>query len=116
MIVPEIKSLHSPDLPNGELPANPEDCAVLCEADIGIQGKNGAEIFTFVVVTPKFLAQQSGYCWGRGYLVIESFSWVIVEQALQKLVGRCAGHNWHDITAELSKELHWEFENYRQQA
>jgi hypothetical protein len=116
MIVPEIKSLHSPDLPNAELPADPEDCAVLCEADIGMQGKEGADIFIFTVLTPKYLARAGGYRWGRGCLLVDHFSWDIVRLALQKLVSRYAGNEWREIAVELNKELHWEFDNYQAKA
>ena len=114
MIVPELKSLISIDLPDGKMPADTEDCAIFCEAEIGIKGEEGAEIFSFTVVTPKFLAHQTGYRWGRGYLLVNFFSWEVVKEALNKLITRCNQESdWPEVAHELNKELIWEFEYYR---
>ena len=110
----EVKSIHSPDLNRGELPTEADNCAVLIEAEIGEKGKDGKEIFSFTVVTPKFLAKDSEARWGRGYLVMEEFSWATVERMLSRLLQHVRKDSWSEVAAELSKELHWEFENYQQ--
>ena len=86
MVTPELKSFLSPDLNRPALPPAPEDCSVLVEAGIGPKGEAGAEIFTFCVVTPKFLAREVLPRWGRGLLIINEFSWASAEHALQRLL------------------------------
>ncbi len=87
---------------------------MLIEAEIGANGTPGAEIFSFQVVTPKYLARERLPRWGRGLLVVEEFSWREVEAALQKLLMHASRPVWNDVAAELNKELHWEFDNYSQ--
>ncbi len=44
-VVPELKSLKSPDLPQGQEPAEPGDTAVLFEAEIGPKRLKGGKCF-----------------------------------------------------------------------
>src|SRR5262245_55773172 len=112
-IMPQLKSLHSPDVPKGEEPLDPTDCAVLIEAGIGPKGLEGEEIFTFVAITPRALAQRGLPCWGRGHLILASFSWAAVEAAVQNLLAHCSGETWSVVAGSLNRELHWEFDSYR---
>src|SRR5258706_4412941 len=113
MITQELKSLFSPDLKRPALPADPEDCSVLIEASIGPKGEAGEETFTFSVVTPKFLAREASPQWGRGLLIVNEFSWVSAERALQRLLAHARRNSWAESAAILNHELHWEFENYQ---
>ncbi len=112
MQVPTIRSLSSPDLPSHDLPADPHDCAILIEAEIGAVGQPGADIFSFQVVTRQYLMRDSLPRWGRGLLIVDRFSWDVVESVLQKLLMHAARPRWTEVAAELNKELHWEFDNY----
>ncbi len=114
MIIPEIRSIISPDLPTGELPPNSEDCRIGIEVTIGSKGQPGEEIFSFDVVTPKYLARESITQWGRGLLIVHEFSWTTVEKALQQLLAHAHKDTWHESATVLSKEMNWEFENYRE--
>jgi len=113
-VVPELKSLMSPDLPQREEPAEPADAAVLFEAEIGPKGLKGSEVFSFVAITPRALGRDHGARWGRGYLILESVSWSSVESALHNLLSHCAAESWNGVAARLSREMHWEFEAYRE--
>ena len=113
MIIPEIKNIISPDLPAGELPADPEECNIYVEATIGPNGQPGEEIFSFSVVTPKYLAHESRTQWGRGLLIVNAFPWKTVEHALQKLLMHAYRDTWSEAAEVLNKEMHWEFENYQ---
>lgn len=110
----EVKSIVSPDLEHGALPLEPDNCAVLVELEIGEKGRSGAEVFSFVAVTPKFLASYAEARWGRGYLVVSEFSWGEVERMVSRLLQFGRQESWADAAAELSKELHWEFDNYQE--
>ena len=116
MIVPAVKVLTSPDLARPAVPLDPEDCSVLCEAHIGDKGGQGAERFQFVVVTPRYLLREGGVTWGRGYLIVDEFSWAAVDRSLERLCLHAWRPSWTESAAELSKELHWEFENYAPEA
>ena len=113
-VIPELRKIVSADIDYGQVPEDVDDCAVACQADIGPRGEKGQEIFSFTVVTPKILARQTGYIWGRGYLIVESFSWETVDRALSKLLTHCNGTTWREVAAKLNEELHWEFDTYRE--
>jgi hypothetical protein len=114
MIQPEIKSILSHDLEYGKEPPDSDDSSVFIEVEIGPKEQEGADIFSFEVVTPKFLMRKTETHWGRGYLIVESFSWSVVEKAVQKLLSHCARQTWHETATEIAKDLHWEFESYRE--
>lgn len=113
MIYPELRHIVS-DLVPPALPADPTDCAVRFQAWIGPLGGAGEEAFAFTVATPAYLVRELGPCWGRGYLLIEAFEWSVMGQALARLLAHCARPSWDEVTAELNKELHWEFDSYRE--
>ena len=114
MIFPEVKSMISPDLQVGVMPADPDDCAILIEMEIGPKGLEGGDLFQFVAVTPANLSKETEWRWGRGYLVLHSFSWTAIEDAVAKLLTRAARPSWSEVASELAKELQWEFDNYRE--
>ena len=116
MIVPTVKGLSSPNLARPAIPPDPEDCAVLCEAEIGEKDGRGADLFHFTVATPRFLLREGGVTWGRGYLIVDQFSWSAVDRALEKLCLHAWRPTWPESAAALAKELHWEFENYTTEA
>lgn len=109
----EVKSIISPDLEYGEDPAAPDSCSVLVEVEIGEKTTEGADIFSFNVVTPKYLVANPFTSWGRGYLIMESFSWSEVESILNKLLSFVNEETWDGVAKNLCKELHWEYENYQ---
>jgi hypothetical protein len=111
---PVLKGLHSPDCEPPHSPADPTHCIVLIEADIGLKDEVGADIFSFVVVTPSALADLELPLWGRGYLVVKRFSWQIIETTLAKLLLQVRGDSWDEVSTRLSKELFYEFDNYKE--
>jgi len=112
-VFPELKSLHSPDLPQRQDPEDPADAALLVEASIGPKGQDGEEIFSFVAITPRALARDQGARWGRGYLILNHVSWASVEAAVLNLLSHCSGDSWAQVAERLNHEMHWEFEAYR---
>jgi Immunity protein 8 len=112
VVYPELRHLLSPDLAPPTLPKDPADCAVPFQALIGPRGQEGSEAFAFTAVTPAYLQRSVGPTWGRGYLVLDVFSWEIVTHALALLLAHCARPTWEEVTGQLSRELHWEFDNY----
>lgn len=113
MITPCLKNLLSPALERPGLPPDPADCSVVLQASIGPKDAEGEEIFEFRVVTPAFLAKSGLPLWGRGLLIVEEFSWPVVERAIERLLANARGSTWTEVAAVLNHELHWEFDHYQ---
>jgi hypothetical protein len=114
LVIPELKSLVSPDLENDRFPIDPEDCEVSLEAQIGVAGQPGGDLFQFSAVTPRALLRAHlDRRWGRGLLILDRFSWRSCEDAIHNLLSHCSRPTWAEVAASLNKELQWEFENYR---
>ncbi|TMO79290.1 hypothetical protein CWC16_13610 [Pseudoalteromonas sp. S3776] len=109
----ELKGIFSMELEYGKLPLEPECCAILIELSIGIKGQEGGDIFSFTAITPEFLIKKPELRWGRGYLLLEYFSWQQVEKMAHNLLRHVVADSWEEATQSLTKELHWEYENYQ---
>lgn len=114
----ELKGLWSIDLPQGppELPVDPENCWVNISADIGTVGDPGADEFSFIVTTPKFLATEihgSDYRLGRELIIVEAFRWEVIEKAIERLVHTFSGETWEELATKLGRYAYWEFEDYQ---
>lgn len=114
MITPQLKTLMSPELDRPALPDDPENCEVLLEATIGPDSSDAAEIFAFSVVTPAALSGETRFRWGRGLLIVPTFSWETVDHALARLLAHCSRPSWAEVAQQLNQNLHWEFDNYRE--
>lgn len=112
-LTPEVKGFFSPDLEYGREPDEPDNFFLHVEVDIGTKGGKAADIFSLNVVTPKALLNHSGYQWGRGWLLLEYFSWSQVESAVDELCAEVSGVSWEQIALELNKWLRWEYDNYK---
>lgn len=110
----EIRGLYSPDLGRDEIPTDPADAHFPVQALMGPLGGEGEESFEFTVVTRSALDRLGLPRWGRGLLVIESFSWEAVEEALQKLLRQCTGQDWEQVATSLNRFLCWEFDEYQE--
>jgi len=111
MSIPVLHSLSSPDLERGQLPEDPTSCAVVLNAEIG-PASGGAENFSFTVVTPDQVLAAGGVRWGRGYLIVEQFSWDAIDRAISKLLPFADRPTWRESAVQLAKEMHWEFDGY----
>ena len=113
MIHPVLLSLSSADLDTRCMPPAPENCSVSVTATIGGNGGTAADNFSFLVATPAALAESNPARWGRGILIVESFSWAVVERAIHRLLAHCARDTWLEVAQALNQELLWEYDNYR---
>lgn len=109
----ELKGIFSPELNEPQTPDDPECCAVLIYADIGEKGSEGADQFTFLVVTPKFLIANPETRWGRGYLLLPEFSWRETQRMVERLVSSVSASSWQEAAQNLSRYMEWEFEGYQ---
>jgi hypothetical protein len=114
----ELRSLFSVSLPSGpnEMPENPRDCWIVMQADIGYEGGEGTDNFTFYVTTPAFLQRivdTEAYQLGRGLVVVKQFNWTVVEELTRRLCADARGESWLVIAQMLSRNFLWEFEDYQ---
>jgi hypothetical protein len=109
----ELKRLFSTEITPPEIPEDPTCCSVLIYADIGEAGKESADQFNFLIVTPLFLLAHPDVQWGKGYLLMPEFSWAEIENRVQQLVSSISADSWDEATNKLSKYLEWEFEDYQ---
>ena len=114
MITPQLKTLMSIDLERPTLPDDPDDCEVFLQAMIGPDDSDASEIFAFTVVTPAAFSREKRFRWGRGLLIVPSFSWVTVDHAIERLLAHCSRASWAEVAQQLNQNLHWEFDNYRE--
>ena len=113
MITPQLKTLMSADLERPKLPDDPSDCEIAIEATIGPTGSDDAEIFQFCVITPTALVRETRFRWGRGLLIVPTFSWETVDVALARLLAHCVRPSWVEVAQELNRILLWEFDHYQ---
>ena len=111
-MTPELRSIWSPDLPDGELPSDPTKVWVGVQAEIGAHGSHGADTFSLIVATPLALTDGGFPRWGHGLLLVESFSWSMVRAALEKVLRHCEAEDWDGIAAKIGRYLDWEFDDY----
>lgn len=113
MTTPKLKTLMSADLERPDLPDDPGNCEVFVEATIGPDDSDAAEIFAFTVATPAALTSETRFRWGRGLLIVPSFSWDVVDLAVARLLAQCCHDSWAEVAHQLNQNLYWEFEKYR---
>jgi hypothetical protein len=113
MVIPQLKSLFSPDLEPPALPTDVSDCCVLFQASIGPKDAEGEELFTFEVVTPRYLERSGLPCWGRGLLIVDSFTWQAVGGALAALLAQAHRGSWRETAEALNHDLQWAFDSHK---
>lgn len=116
-IIPELKRLHSPDVPNLETycPENRENFGILVQAMFGPFGIDGEESFDFLVCTPEWLAQRLSanviYS-GRHHLICARYDYFRLTEYVKNYAEKIAGENWKEVASKLARLGKWEFEDY----
>lgn len=113
----EIKNITSPDILNFEY-YNPEDkksFSFLLELEIGELGKDGADLFTIEVCTPKWLIenyQTKDIIFGQNKIIVFEYDIKNIIDVIEKYLDSLYGDTWKDIVNQISKIAKWEFEGY----
>lgn len=112
-----LKGISSIDLPGGapELPADPTNCWIVVQADIGAADGDAADEFTFYVCTPAKLMsvfEQEEYVFGKHLLIVPRFDWQVVEMAISTICEQVDGETWEELAEELHVYGGWEFHRY----
>ena len=110
-------SIYSIDLPSGppEMPKDPYDCWIVIQADIGVAGKEGADIFTFYVCTAKrvnSILQNEDFLLGHHLILVEKFDWQVVENAIKNILNNLEANTWEQLAIKLNEYGGWEFSDY----
>ncbi|TDL51618.1 hypothetical protein E2R60_18495 [Paenibacillus dendritiformis] len=110
LINTEIKAIHIFSEDWGD---EPEDFCVKLEADIGIEGINGSEIFKFTIISPKYLGKLltgNEVKVGRGLLITNDFNINKVEHEIEKIIKACSSDSWDKTSLLLSRFAQWEYD------
>lgn len=109
--------INSPDLYDmaNSIPEDPYDFSILVEALIGLEGEQGAEMFSFIVTTIKALSDKlckSKFLSGRGYIILQAYDYSAIEEAINSYCkeSSCV-ETWDDFAKKMCKYGYWEYEN-----
>lgn len=116
----ELKSLHSPDVDlESFVPAESSNFAFLLQAEIGPEGGEAADTFSFEVCTPEWLVDQHenqgspDVVLGAHKLLVFSYDLGQIRAFLSRYCERCVGETWPKIAERLSRIGAWEFTDYQ---
>ena len=112
METPKLVSLTCDNLARGEMPSDPADCFLDFVAVIGTDGVRG-DNFRFYVATPAALLRSGYIGWCKDHMLLQEFSWSLVENYIRNLLASVSGDSWTDIAHQLHEFMDWEFYNYR---
>jgi len=109
MIKPVIRDFSCIDIDNIEtwVPEDSTDVDFWLTLMIGIDA-HGGDNFDIHIVSPKNLkpgSQSKKYT-----VVINDYSWTKLSIEIDRILSKCEGYDWLDISGQLSKYFHWEYE------
>lgn len=106
-VIAELKDFDCSDLSRDELPPDPENFEVWITAHIGLKGKVGADLFQFRFSAgpPRFGRRSAG----PPPIVIDRFSWELVERELTRVCQETKGYSWEDLARSLAERSLWEY-------
>jgi hypothetical protein len=94
------------------------DCfSINVSVEIGPSDADSAELYSFQIVTPKYLAKQierEDVIFGRHLLIVNSYNEEQIKNRIQKFLDTLIGYkSWSDVSEKISRHGHWEFEGYK---
>ncbi len=100
-----LKAISTADLPDMGLPADPADCAITVDVEVGPRDSDISEKFSFLVVTSQHLVRSELPRWGHGLLVVEEFTWAEVGQMVAVVIAAASRESWAESVIELRRIL-----------
>jgi len=94
LIYPELKDIDSTELDYGALPDDVDDCCISMAAHIGTSDTKGADLFYFCAITPSRIDKEFHRKNGKGYLVVDRFSWKKIEKESEEIMAECSTFRW----------------------
>lgn len=79
---------------------------------IGLENKEGTDLFQLTLTTPKAQGQafKAAFNGTQSIHVVHQFTQSAIEHKIHELVSNIEGQSWMDITNQLRKFMHWEYE------
>jgi hypothetical protein len=112
----ELKGIMSPDVPDLEKWRPESDAfSVMLELEIGPKNRHDSEMFYLEVISPKALAVQAadeGLLFGRGLLVMDTFSYSKLVDFIERWCAGTHGKTWEEMVEKLSRYAAYEFLDY----
>jgi hypothetical protein len=114
-----IRRFHSPDVDDLKrwFPAEPECFGFLLQVLVGPGDGEGEESFDFVVCSPEWLRRKYGddaIVLGRHYILLFIYDFDRVKKAIEAIVAKATGNNWHEVASKIACYGQWEFEDYQE--
>lgn len=117
-VTPVIKEIFSPHIDDlRTYTPGSASFSIPLELLIGEESREGGDLFYLMVVSSAYISEKvrdSGGLFGRGYLIVPSYSYDQVCDTLSKLCRRSAGATWDNVADKLAQFMEWEFDNYRE--
>jgi hypothetical protein len=111
-----VTGFHSPDVDLATYWSDdPEDVGFLLEIEAGSDEGPGADLFTLMVVTPRWLSRETrenGPLPGRHHLIVHRYDWGELRAFLTRLFEDQIAPDWEELGPRLGRIGHWEFEDY----
>ena len=81
------------------------------EAEIGVLGEDGADLFGFTICNSEWLrANSTDFMPLHTFFLMNEFDFKLLWQSLLEFLARFEGDNWEDLCGALSRFTIWEFE------
>ena len=93
----KIREIWSPDLETDSVPSDPSSFQGLFKFRLESNRGNEREVFKFLVFTTLELAKVRGPLWGTGMLILEEFSWTVLEPQLEHRLSHIVDNDWQKI-------------------
>ena len=111
-----IRYFDSPDIDLKNFhPENPEEFSYLLQAFVGPEDGEGEESVSFVVITPRKLAEEVHFervVFGRPFVVVSSPDVPRVLAAVRAAIEKIEAESWDGIARRLERLGIYEFEDY----
>jgi hypothetical protein len=83
------------------------------ELNIGLEGREGTDLFQVLAATPAAVSRAKGDDKHRRILVVDSFEPADLARELREYVSSVTAHTWDEIVEQLRRTMYWEYErNY----
>ena len=85
------------------------------QALVGPRSERGEESFSFLVCTPRWLADHlraNRPLFARHHLFVNRYDYDAIRGRIEELCSTTSGHNWTEAAERLARYGSWEFEDY----
>lgn len=116
----EIKKLYSLEIEDeigSYRPAERCNFGTWIRLSVGPTDELGADYFDLFVCTPQWISEELAkhpvVQWGRHFLIVKEYNLAVIADQLERMVQRCSGDDWQEISLKIARFAAWEFEDYK---